>query len=151
MGLAGLRTLHLVPWGLGHHVLVVLPQGSGLGHRHDWEHVIVWIDNPELENPKILAVTPSAHSGYSKYAPPNADIIDGTSAKVNYESHWPVNHATDVTSQGGDFQDLIMWGQMSENARRAFNSVGWGKANTPFSDGNFQNKLGKACPFAEQA
>ncbi|GMF40046.1 unnamed protein product [Phytophthora lilii] len=24
-----------------------------MGHRHDWEHIIVWIDNPDVENPKI--------------------------------------------------------------------------------------------------
>ncbi|KAF1772389.1 Necrosis inducing protein [Phytophthora cactorum] len=87
---------------------------SGLGHRHDWEHVIVWIDNPSVENPKILAVTPSAHDGYSKEVPPKADCVDGTSVKVNYESQWP----------GGDFQDLIMWDQLSENARRAMNGAG---------------------------
>ncbi|GMF59579.1 unnamed protein product [Phytophthora fragariaefolia] len=33
---------------------------TGLGHRHDWEHVIVWINNPDVANPTILAVTPSA-------------------------------------------------------------------------------------------
>ncbi|KAG2984103.1 hypothetical protein PC118_g9051 [Phytophthora cactorum] len=120
---------------------------SGLGHRHDWEHVIVWIDNPSVENPKILAVTPSAHDGYSKEVPPKADCVDGTSVKVNYESQWPVNHALGSTSKGGDFQDLIMWDQLSENARRAMNGVGWGKANTPFNDGNFKPKLEKAWPF----
>uniref|UniRef100_H3G5R1 Necrosis inducing-like protein NPP1 type n=1 Tax=Phytophthora ramorum TaxID=164328 RepID=H3G5R1_PHYRM len=117
---------------------------TGLGHRHDWEHVIVWIDNPDVENPKILAVTPSAHSGYSKQVPPNADSVDGTSAKVEYKSKWPINHALESTSQGGDFQDLIMWDQLSENARRALNSVPWGDANTPMNDGNFLPKLDKA-------
>ncbi|RLN44863.1 hypothetical protein BBJ29_009727 [Phytophthora kernoviae] len=120
---------------------------TGLGHRHDWEHVIVWIDNPDVENPRILAVTPSAHSGYSTYRPPNADTLDGTSAKVNYESHWPVNHALDSTSEGGDFQDLIMWDQMTDNARRALNEVPWGDANVPMNDGNFGPKLDKAWPF----
>ncbi|KAI9986028.1 hypothetical protein PInf_024869 [Phytophthora infestans] len=122
---------------------------SGLGHRHDWEHVIVWIDNPGIESPKILAVTPSAHDGYSKQVPPKSDCVDGTSVKVNYESTWPVNHALESTSKGGDFQDLIMWDQLSENARRAMNGVGWGKANTPFNDGNFKSKLKKAWPFAK--
>ncbi|GMF45460.1 unnamed protein product [Phytophthora fragariaefolia] len=80
---------------------------SGLGHRHDWEHVIVWIDNPDLENPKILAVTPSAYDGYSKQVPPKADCVDGTSVKVNYESSWPINHALGMTSKGGDFHTQI--------------------------------------------
>ncbi|EGZ21082.1 necrosis inducing-like protein NPP1 type [Phytophthora sojae] len=89
-----------------------------LGHRHDWEHVVVWIDNPAVANPKILAVTPSAHSGYSKYAPPKAGTVTGNTAKVNYESHWPVNHALDSTDVGGDAQDLIMWEQQHGKLRR---------------------------------
>ncbi|KAF4317833.1 hypothetical protein BBO99_00007747 [Phytophthora kernoviae] len=55
---------------------------TGMGHRHDWEHVVVWIDNPAMENPTILAVTPSAHSGYSTYAPPDPSTVDGASAKL---------------------------------------------------------------------
>ncbi|OWZ03886.1 hypothetical protein PHMEG_00024307, partial [Phytophthora megakarya] len=90
---------------------------TGLGHRHDWEHVTVWIDNPDVPEPKILGVTPSAHSGYSSQVPPDADTVDGTSVKVIYESKWPINHALESTSLGGDFQDLIMWEQMSDAAR----------------------------------
>ncbi|KAE9324773.1 hypothetical protein PF008_g17027 [Phytophthora fragariae] len=121
---------------------------SGIGHRHEWEPVIVWINNPDVENPKILAVTPSAHSGYHTYAPPNAGTVDGSTTKVAYESHWPMDHALDSTSEAGDFQDLIMWDQLTENARRALNSVNFGSANTPMNDGNFQSKLGRAWPFS---
>ncbi|GMF64796.1 unnamed protein product [Phytophthora lilii] len=71
--------------------LVIVTTGSTLSF---------WIDNPDVANPTILAITPSAHSGYSKYRPLNADIIDGTSVKVSYESHWPINHALDSTSEG---------------------------------------------------
>ncbi|GMF23352.1 unnamed protein product [Phytophthora lilii] len=120
---------------------------SGIGHRHDWEHVLLWIDNPEIKNPKILAVTPSAHSGYHKYAPPQANTIDGVTTKVAYHSKWPMDHALESTSEAGDFQDLIMWDQLSDKARQALNSVYWGKANTPMNDGNFMPKLGKAWPF----
>ncbi|KAG7394279.1 hypothetical protein PHYBOEH_005416 [Phytophthora boehmeriae] len=117
---------------------------TGLGHRHDWEHVVIWIDNPDVANPKIIAVTPSAHNGYSKYAPPPADSMAGLAAKINYESHWPVNHALGMTTKGGEFQDLIMWEQLTDDARRALNEVKWGAANVPMNDGNFQNKLKKA-------
>ncbi|KAF1775677.1 Necrosis inducing protein [Phytophthora cactorum] len=71
---------------------------TGLGHRHDWEHVIVWIDNPEIAEPKILAV-------------------DGNSVKVKYLSKWPINHALESTGEAGDYQDLIMWEQMTDAAR----------------------------------
>ncbi|POM59592.1 Necrosis inducing-like protein NPP1 type [Phytophthora palmivora] len=120
---------------------------TGLGHRHDWEHVIVWIDNPAVLNPKILAVTPSAHSGYSKYAPPKAGTITGNTAKVEYESHWPVNHALDSTSKGGETQPLIMWDQMTEAARRSLNTVSFGDANVPMNEGNFMRKIANASPW----
>ncbi|POM64123.1 Necrosis inducing-like protein NPP1 type [Phytophthora palmivora] len=120
---------------------------TGLGHRHDWEHVVVWIDNPDVENPTILAACPSAHSGYSKYVPPSSDSVDGNSVKVNYESHWPINHALDTTSKSGDSQDLIMWDQLSDAARYALNTTDFGKANVPMNDGNFLTKLGNSWPF----
>uniref|UniRef100_H3G938 Necrosis inducing-like protein NPP1 type n=1 Tax=Phytophthora ramorum TaxID=164328 RepID=H3G938_PHYRM len=118
-----------------------------LGHRHDWEHVVVWIDNPDVSNPILLAVSPSAHSGYSKYVPPSADSVDGTSVKINYESHWPVNHALDTTSKSGEFQDLIMWHQMSDAARLALNTTDFGKAIMPMNDGSFLGKLAGAWPW----
>ncbi|KUF91720.1 hypothetical protein AM588_10004549 [Phytophthora nicotianae] len=120
---------------------------TGLGHRHDWEHVIVWIDNPEIAEPKILAVTPSAHSGYSAQVPPDANKVDGTSVKVKYLSKWPINHALESTGEGGDYQDLIMWGQMTDAAREALSRTSFGDANVPMNDGNFEPKLGKAWPF----
>ncbi|KAF4314673.1 hypothetical protein G195_011667 [Phytophthora kernoviae 00238/432] len=120
---------------------------SRLGHRHDWEHVVVWIDNPEVLEPKILAVSPSYHSGHKKYAPPSADVIDGTSVKVKYEHSWPLNHALDVTDKAGDFQDLIMWDQMTDLARVALNETKFGKANVPMNDHNFLRKLEQAWPF----
>ncbi|KUF85543.1 hypothetical protein AM588_10000934 [Phytophthora nicotianae] len=120
---------------------------SRMGHRHDWEHAIVFIDNPEVAEPKILACSVSSHSGYKIYNPCPPWVIDGTSLKVRYKHAWPLNHDLDTTGDAGTFQDLIMWDQMSNDARRALNSVHFGKANTPFNDGNFRPKLKKAWPF----
>nr|AGC56252.1 NPP1-like protein [Plasmopara viticola] len=120
---------------------------TDFGHRHDWEHVIVWIEKPVVENVKILAVTPSAHDGYSKQVPPNPGHLNGLAAKINYESKWPINHALEPTGLGGEKQDLILWEQLSSNARHALNIVHWGDANTPFNDYVFMGKLEKAFPL----
>ncbi|KAG2772150.1 hypothetical protein JG687_00014612 [Phytophthora cactorum] len=120
---------------------------SRLGHRHDWEHIVVFIDNPKVPEPKILGCSPSWHSGYNKYAPCPADVIDGSSVKVKYEHSWPLNHALDITKDAGTFQDLIMWDQMSDLARRALNDTKFGKANTPMNDWNFLGKVEKSWPF----
>ncbi|KAK1940952.1 hypothetical protein P3T76_007658 [Phytophthora citrophthora] len=118
-----------------------------MGHRHDWEHAIVFIDNPDVPEPKILACSVSSHDGYKKYSPCPPWVIDGTSLKVRYKHAWPFNHDLDTTGDGGKFQDLIMWNQMTEDARRALNSVSFGKANTPFNDWTFKPKIENAWPF----
>ncbi|OWY98649.1 Necrosis inducing protein NPP1 [Phytophthora megakarya] len=117
------------------------------GHRHDWEHAIVFIDNPDVPNPKILACSVSSHSGYAKYNPCPWYAVGGTSLKVRYMHKWPINHDLDITGDAGKFQDLIMWDQMTEDARRALNSVSFGSANTPMNDWNFERKIEKAWPF----
>ncbi|KAJ8579077.1 hypothetical protein ON010_g123 [Phytophthora cinnamomi] len=108
------------------------------GHRHDWEHVVVWIDNPDVENPKILAMTPSAHSGYSKYAPPPADMVTGTSCMVEYTSSWIfIDHHLEGTSTAGEFQDLIMWSDLTDAARYALNTNDFGQVTLQTSSHPF--------------
>ncbi|ETL36859.1 hypothetical protein L916_11242 [Phytophthora nicotianae] len=119
----------------------------GMGHRHDWEYVVVFINNPEVQEPKILACSVASHGGYKKFNPCPPWVIDGTSLKVRYKHAWPLNHDLDTTGDAGTFQDLIMWDQMTNDARRALNSVSFGKANTPFIDGRFRKKLEDAWPF----
>ncbi|TYZ67363.1 hypothetical protein PybrP1_010466 [[Pythium] brassicae (nom. inval.)] len=117
---------------------------TGLGHRHDWEHVVVWIDNPNAANPTILAVSPSAHSGYNKYAPPRAGTVADTSAKVDYKSNVVINHALDSTTSAGEQQPLIMWDQLTPAARTALENTNFGDAIVPMKDGNFMTKIGNA-------
>uniref|UniRef100_M4BXA3 Uncharacterized protein n=1 Tax=Hyaloperonospora arabidopsidis (strain Emoy2) TaxID=559515 RepID=M4BXA3_HYAAE len=88
------------------------------------------IDNPELENPKTLAVSTSAHDGYSFQEPPDPASIG--------------------CSKSGDYQDLITWEQMSEKAHRALNAVDSGVAHAPFNDGAVEHKLARVWPFGSK-
>ena len=72
------------------------------------------------------------------------------SAKINYESKWPVNHALGFSSKSGDYQDLITWEQMSEKAHRALNAVDSGVAHAPFNDGAVEHKLARVWPFGSK-
>ncbi|KAE9321788.1 hypothetical protein PR003_g17387 [Phytophthora rubi] len=95
--------------------------------------------------PSIIAVSPSAHSGYNIYYPPESNTIDGFSAKVDYSSSWlVVNHALDSTSDAGETQDLIMWDQLTDAARTALENTDFGDANVPMKDANFEAKLANA-------
>ncbi|POM61990.1 Necrosis inducing-like protein NPP1 type [Phytophthora palmivora] len=120
---------------------------SDLGHRHDWEHAVIWIDNPDVVEPKILAVSVSSHSGYSKKTEIPADSINGTSVLINYESTWPYDHDLRFTTKGGEYQLLIMWEQLTDAAREALSSTDFGKAVMPMTDFRFPGKLDKAWPF----
>ncbi|KAL3656723.1 hypothetical protein V7S43_018387 [Phytophthora oleae] len=49
--------------------------------------------------------------------------------------------------QDGESQDLIMWEQLTEEARAALNSADFGDSSAPFTDNNFKTTLEKAWPF----
>ncbi|OWZ08783.1 Necrosis inducing protein NPP1 [Phytophthora megakarya] len=95
-------------------------------------------------------MTPSAHTGYSTYAPPDADMVSSTSVKVEYSSSLGfINHHLDCTSSTGEYQALVMWDDLTDVARLALNTTSFGKANVPMNDYNFLPKIGKAYPFVD--
>ncbi|KUF75950.1 NPP1 protein [Phytophthora nicotianae] len=123
--------------------------------RHDWKNVVVWIDNPDLESPKIVAVSMSK-SGRSYHTEDQSGGLisrsffngfDRTSLRFHYQ--------TDLGSPylnfawwGGEYQDLIMWEQLTDPARVALNDIyNFGDVEVPFSDNNFEDYLDKAWPF----
>ncbi|RLN48870.1 hypothetical protein BBJ28_00017289 [Nothophytophthora sp. Chile5] len=118
---------------------------SGLGHRHDWEAAVVWVDDISLAEPNIVALSASAHSGYHVYYPPSSSYLSGNSAKIDYSTTYVViDHSLSATSSSGETQDLIMWDQLTTAARTALEDTDFGSANVPFKEANFQTKLGDA-------
>ncbi|GKT63441.1 NPP1 domain protein [Colletotrichum tofieldiae] len=121
------------------------------GHRHDWEHVVVWINNPDDRRfkPELLGVSTSSHSGYKKYVPaPGYDVEDWTHPRVKYFPDVAVfgTHGLDLTSDDGGMSRLIQWELMTPAAQDSLNHVNWGDANFPMG-GNFEGNLAKAWPF----
>ncbi|CAM4490675.1 NPP1 family protein [Paenibacillus tarimensis] len=116
---------------------------SGLGHRHDWEAAVVWVDNPAAVNPKILSIAYSQHGDFKKAAPSSSNT-SGTHPKIEYKSTWPINHAMFITNQIGGTQPLIGWDDMTAAARNALNTTNFGSANVPLNDSNFMSHLDKA-------
>ncbi|GMF40552.1 unnamed protein product [Phytophthora fragariaefolia] len=141
-------------------------KGSGLGSQvHNWVNAIVWLDNPSLEKPKILAVsTSSLKGGYDiiknaprrcgRYCDPEfAEYINSSSPMLSYVSYYPegvsLHTLRMTTTRGiGELQDLIMWEQLSEPARLALSKTDFGeKAKVPFIDVNLNASLEAARPF----
>ncbi|KAK7908239.1 NPP1 domain protein [Apiospora marii] len=113
---------------------------TGFGHRHDWEGVVVWIDNPNTSsNPQVLAVSTSGHG---KWDTITSNLpLDGTRPKIRYYSVWPVNHQLGTTDTKGGEQPLVAWESLPEAARAALQNTDFGDANVPFKDPNFMDNL----------
>ncbi|POM77977.1 NPP1-like protein [Phytophthora palmivora] len=71
------------------------------GQRHYWKFVVVWIDDPSLENPRILGVSMPSYIYDMKETPPKAKGV------------------FKLTKKNGEKQDLITWEQLTDEAREA--------------------------------
>jgi hypothetical protein len=116
---------------------------TGLGHRHEWENLVVWLSNSNEQTASIVGLSASAHGGYKKTANVGSSVANGVTPKVRYYFTWPNTHELDFTSDGGETQPLIQWDQLTDAARNALESTDFGSANVPFKS-NFQTNLGKA-------
>ena len=92
---------------------------SGLGHRHDWENIVVWL-SAQSTSATVTGVAISAHGEYQKESSPS---FQGTSPKIGYISYFPVNHQLIATNDLGGQQPLIAWESMTAAARTAIENT----------------------------
>lgn len=112
------------------------------GHRHDWESVVVWIDNPDNTNPRILGGAASSHSSFRHSANPNRR---GNNVLVEYFTSFPTNHELQFTNTVGRSYWISDWDAMPQSAKTALgNRNAFGSANVPFRPDNFFSNLEKA-------
>lgn len=118
------------------------------GRRHSWEHAIVWVEKSAADDGEIASVTTTSRANeYSTFTPPDADMVDDSSIKLVYDSKGLLKHYLNVTTEAGDFQDLVLWGDLTDAAQVALNTYDWGSATVPFNDDNFEDNLDAAFPF----
>ncbi|KAL5596504.1 hypothetical protein BROUX41_006730 [Berkeleyomyces rouxiae] len=133
-------------------------QGTGrlalIGHRHEWENAIVWIDNMDSYEPKILGISASKHSTYNKYnARPAANIFPQGNDRPQIKYYRDVaffgTHATNIDDAGKDGKEQVMvqWEMLPPAAREALENASFGDANCPIKDGRFLGQLEKAFPW----
>ncbi|RCI13246.1 hypothetical protein L249_0340 [Ophiocordyceps polyrhachis-furcata BCC 54312] len=115
----------------------------GLGHRHDWENVVLWFSE-KSESAKYLGIAISAHGGYAKYRQGSDKVTwDGDRALIGYTNVWPINHHLDTTKDkpSGDVP-LIGWESLPKASWDALQAKNWEEADLSFSDKNFDKLLG---------
>jgi len=113
---------------------------SGLGHRHDWENIVVWLSS-QSETATLRGVAISAHGDYQKETNPPRN---GNRPKIGYVSMWPVNHQLIASDTQGGEQPLIAWESLTPAARSAIETTDFGSATPSFRDNNFQSYLASA-------
>jgi hypothetical protein len=116
---------------------------TGLGHRHEWEGVIVYLsDSTSTSADNILAVCPSAHGDWN--CDTDGFSVSGAHPLIRYYSVWPVNHQMGLTDTVGGTQPLVAWESLTEAARTALEDADFGDATVPFKEGTFAGNLGAA-------
>ncbi|GAA3838563.1 MULTISPECIES: NPP1 family protein [Amycolatopsis] len=119
------------------------------GHRHDIEHVVVWVQGGQAEY-----VSVSAHGEYSTY--PRAQVgWDGTHAKVVYHKDGASTHCFRLAGMTetpenhyGTWQypDLVSWDNYPAGIRDRLMGADFGSASFAIKDSAFASNLTKAKP-----
>ncbi|KAK1954738.1 necrosis inducing protein [Colletotrichum sublineola] len=110
-------------------------------HRHDWENIVVWINDPAAENPTILG---GAASGHGEYKRTDFPPREGDSVKAEYFTEILTNHELQFTGTVGNSYPVLDWDAMSPTMQNALNNADFGSANVPFLDRDFIANLDKA-------
>lgn len=117
--------------------------GIALGaHRHDWEAVVIWIDDPETK--QTVNVLGGGASGHGEFKVTAGELPGGDSPTVEYFNTAPTNHELQFTDTVGDTHEVLDWDAMPKAMQLALQDTDFGSANVPFKDGNFVANLDKA-------
>ncbi len=119
------------------------------GHRHDIEHVVVWVSAGQAQY-----VSVSAHGDYSTY--PRSQVgWEGTHAKVVYHKDGAGTHCfrlAGMTEQPENhygtwqYPDLVSWDRFPAGIRDTLTGADFGHASLAIKDGAFASNLAKARP-----
>ncbi|MFF2521096.1 NPP1 family protein [Streptomyces liangshanensis] len=123
---------------------------AAIGHRHDWEHVVVWVkDNV----PQYVSV--SQHSGY-QVADRSAIRFDGTHPKIVYHKDGASTHDFRFANSNDEpaenftgnwfFPRLVGWEGYPPGFRDKLLSADFGAATIKIKDGDFEYALAHSMP-----
>ena len=116
---------------------------DGLGHRHDWENIVLWLSDDTLDA-TIEGIAVSQHGGYVTTTNPD---LDGDNPTVGYISYWPLDHCLIETTTVGGTQPLIAWESLTTAAQEALDDTDFGDAIVAFKDSDFTSYLEEAYFF----
>jgi len=120
------------------------------GHRHDWEHVVVWVQDGAAKY-----VSTSAHGEFNTYAA-GAVLWDGKHPKIVYHKDGVSTHTFRLANSNDEppenaygtwqYPDLVGWNGYPTGLRDILSAYDFGSANFGLKDANFAAHLTKALP-----
>ena len=126
-----------------------VPGWDCCGHRHDIEHVIIWVQNDVAQY-----VSTSAHGKYSTYSRDKV-AWEGTHAKIIYHKDGASTHCfrlagfnEQAENHYGVYQypALVSWDRFPAGVRDKLVNANFGSASLAIKDGAFNHNLGIAKP-----
>jgi hypothetical protein len=125
--------------------------GSSIGgHRHDWEHVVVWVQGDQARY-----VSTSAHGQY-RIAAAASVRWDGTHPKIVYHKDGASTHTFRLANASDDppenhrrtwqYPTLVGWNGYPAGIRNTLSNHNFGSANFGLKDANFGTTLTRAKP-----
>jgi hypothetical protein len=129
-----------------------LPGSSLGGHRHDWEHVVVWVQNDQAQY-----VATSAHGKFNIHAQDRVRW-EGTHPKIVYHKDGLSTHCFRLANNNDEppenhygtwqYPPLVGWNGYPPGIRDKLSAANFGSANFGLKDGAFNNLLQRAKPSA---
>lgn len=120
------------------------------GHRHDWEHVVVWVQNGTVQY-----VSTSNHGSYTVHAASTVRF-DGTHAKIVYHKDGISTHCFRLANSNDEppenhegtwqYPPLVGWNGYPSGIRDKLTAYNFGSANFALKDGSFASNLTSAKP-----
>ncbi len=127
-----------------------LPGVSLGGHRHDWEHVVVWVQNDTVQY-----VATSNHGAFTIH-PRSSVRFEGTHPKVVYHKDGISTHCFRLAGAGDEppenhkgawqYPPLVGWNGYPPGLREKLVAHDFGSAHFGLKDGSFSSHLAKAKP-----
>ncbi|GAA4899849.1 necrosis inducing protein (NPP1) [Stackebrandtia albiflava] len=127
----------------------VIPGWDPFGHRHDIEHVVVWVRDGIAQY-----VATSAHGDYTVH-PRTAVTWQGTHPRIVYHKDGPSTHCFRLASATETpenhhgtwrFPDLVGWNHFPTGVRDILTAADFGSASLGISDAAFGHNLAEAMP-----
>ena len=135
---------------------------ASLGHRHDFESVIVWATSCDVGDSEIFGVSYSGHGGYhshlftDKASDPDLILVEGNyHPEATYDYHKDsirdITHRLDEDGVSDGIEGstrapttMIMWKELPEPAVTALEDGDWSSAGCLMCDQKFSEQLHRA-------